>query len=168
MKKFCLSYVFLMFLGIVGMGELHAQPLSAMSKTQIAALSDARLKQKVIKEWNGILTCIMRGVKYDDRVVNAFAANFKEGALNWANGSNFPTVEYITADDLVRFYKSWYVGRNSCKTAVLEIHKRTAPNTADGAMSEIMDATFSIMSKQFSETPPEYADAINLINSMNP
>ncbi|MBR2194288.1 MAG: hypothetical protein IJ911_01600 [Salinivirgaceae bacterium] len=168
MKKFCLSFVFLMILGIMGIGELNAQPLSVMSKTQIAALSDAQLKQRVIKEWNGILTFIMRGVKYDDRVVNTFASNFKEGALNWANGSNFPTVEYITADDLVRFYKFWYIGRNSCKTAVLEIHKRTTPNTADGAMSEIMDATFSIMSKQFTETPPEYVDAINLINSMEP
>ena len=168
MKRFCLFFVFLIILGIMGMGELYAQPLEEMSKTQIAALSDAQLKQKVIKEWGGILSFIMRGVKYDDRIVNAFATNFKEGALNWANGDKFPTVEYITADDLLRFYKMWYVGRNSCKTAVLEIHRRTTPNTVSGAMSEIMDATFSIMSKQFTKTPPEYVGAINLINSMEP
>lgn len=59
-----------------------------MTETEINALSDSQIKKGVIKEWRGILSLMMRGVKFDDRIVNAFAENFKEGALDWTKSRN--------------------------------------------------------------------------------
>ena len=102
MRKIFLSFVFLMFLGMTCTNELYAQkPLTAMTETEINALSDVQIKKGVIKEWSGILSFMMRGVKFDDRIVNAFAENFKEGALVWAKKKKYPTVDYVSAEDLV-------------------------------------------------------------------
>ena len=44
-----------------------------MTETELSSLSDVQIKKGVIKEWSGILSFMMRGVKFDDRIVNAFA-----------------------------------------------------------------------------------------------
>ena len=66
----------------------------------------------------------------------------------------------------------WYMGRNSCKVAVMELYGRTYPTSIDKAMYRIMDATDVYYQKQQSgwltQTPPEYVDAKTLINSMEP
>ena len=44
--------------------ELYAQkPITAMTETEINALSESAIKDGVIKDWGGILSLIMRGVK---------------------------------------------------------------------------------------------------------
>ena len=88
------------------------------------------------------------GVKFDDRIVNAFAENFKEGALAWTKKEKYPTVDYVSAEDLVQFCNMWYMGRNSCKAAVMELYGRTYPTSIDKAMYRIMDATDVYYQKQ--------------------
>ena len=171
MKRICI--VFLMFLGMVSMNALYAQkPLAAMTKTEINALSDAQIKKEVIKDWGSFLSFMIRGVKFDDRIVNIFAENFKEGALNWTKMDKYPTVDYVIAVDLVQFKKMWYDGINSCKMAVIALNKKVSSNTIEDAMMQMWDATFVYERKQKSgqitQTPPEYVDAISLINSMEP
>lgn len=171
MRKFCLSFVFLMFLGLACTNELYAQkPLTAMTKTEIDNLSETQIKKGVIKEWSGILTFIMRGVKFDNRIIEAFAENFKEGATEWANKDKYPTVDYIAADDFVSFYKNWY--GNSCKDAIKKVHEMTYPTSIDRVMYRIMNLTDILYKKQqaglLTKTPPEYIDAKTLINSMQP
>ncbi|MCF0257017.1 MAG: hypothetical protein HUK10_12185 [Bacteroides heparinolyticus] len=173
MRKIFLSFVFLMILGMTCTNELYAQkPLTAMTETELSSLSDDQIKKGVIKEWSGILSFMMRGVKFDDRIVNAFAENFKAGALAWTKKEKYPTVDYVSAEDLVQFCKMWYMGRNSCKVAVMELYGRTYPTSIDKAMYRIMDATDVYYQKQQSgwltQTPPEYVDAKTLINSMEP
>ena len=173
MRKIFLSLVFLMFLGMICTNELYAQkPITAMTETEINALSESAIKDGVIKDWGGILSLIMRGVKFNDRIVNAFAENFKEGALSWIDKGKYATVDYVTADDLVQFYKMWYIGRNSCQTSVMEIYNRTYPTSIDKAMYSIMRATDVFYQKQqiglLTETPSEYVDAETIINSMEP
>ena len=70
MKKKCLLVVFLLLIGVTCTNELYAQPLSAMTKTKINALSEAQLKKRVIDEWSSLLTFIIRGVKLDNRITN--------------------------------------------------------------------------------------------------
>lgn len=173
MRKFFLFFVFLIILGTTCTNELYAQkPITAMTETELSSISDVQIKKGVIKEWSGILSFMMRGVKFDDRIVNAFAENFKAGALAWTKKEKYPTVEYVSAEDLVRFYKMWYIGRNSCKAAVIELHGRTYPTSIDKAMYRIMDATYVYYQKQQSgwltKTPPEYIDAKSIISSMEP
>ena len=162
-----------MFLGMAFMNELYAQkPITAMTETEINALSESEIKDRVIKDWGGTLSLIMRGVKFDDRIVNAFAENFKEGALSWSDKEKYVTVDYVIAEDLVQFYKMWYIGINSCQTAVMEIYNRTYPTSIDKAMYSIMSATDVFYQKQqigwLTETPSEYIDAETIINSMEP
>ena len=171
MRKIFLSFVFLMFLGMTFTNELYAQkPLTAMTKAEINTLSDAQIKKSVIKEWSSILTFMMRGVKFDERIVKSFAKNFKEGALKWVNKGKYPTVDYIAADDFVSFCKNWY--GDSCEDAVMKVHEMTYPTSIDRVMYRIMDLTDILYQKQQSglltETPPEYIDAKTLINSMKP
>lgn len=171
MKRICI--VFLMFLGMAFMNELYAQkPITAMTETEINALSESEIKDGVIKDWGGILSLIMRGVKFNDRIVNSFAENFKEGALSWSGKEKYATVDYVIAEDLGQFYKMWYIGRNSCQTAVMEIYNRTYPTSIDKAMYSIMSATDVFYQKQqigwLTETPSEYVDAETIINSMEP
>lgn len=173
MKRFCLFVVFLLFLGMVCTNEMYAQkPLTAMTKTEVNALSEIQIKKGVIKEWGSILTFMMRGVKFDDKIVNAFAKNFRVGALTWANKKKYSTVDYVTAEYLASFYKMWYIGRNSCYKAVMEIHERTRPTSIDRAMYDIMNSTDIFYQKQqigwLSETPTEYVDAETIIESMEP
>lgn len=173
MRKICLSFVFLMLLGMVCTNELYAQkPLTAMTKTEIDNLSETQIKKGVIKEWSGILTFIMRGVKFDNRIVEAFAENFKEGATEWINKGKFPTVDYVVAEDLVQFSKH-YIGRNSCKETVMDYYyENTYPASIDRVMYRIMDLTNILYQKQqaglLTKTPPEYIDAKTLINAMQP
>ena len=172
MRKIFLSFVFLMFLGMTCTNELYAQkPLTAMTKTEINNLSETQIKKGVIKEWSSILPFIMRGVKFDNRIVEAFAKNFKEGATEWANKDKYPTVDYVVAEDLVQFCKH-YIGRNSCKETVMDYYENTYPVSIDKAMYRIMDATDLLYQKQqaglLTKTPPEYIDAKTLINSMQP
>lgn len=171
MKRNCLFFVFLIILGICT-NELYAQkPLTVMTETEIDNLSEAQIKKGVIKEWSGILPFVMRGVKFDDRIVKAFAENFKEGATEWANKDSYPTVDYVVAEDLVQFCKH-YVGRNSCKETVMDYHENTYLVPIDMVMYRIMDATDIYYQRQqaglLTETPPEYVDAITLINSLEP
>jgi len=172
MKKKCLLVVFLLLIGVTCTNELYAQPLSAMTKTKINALSEAQLKKRVIDEWSGLLTFIIRGVKLDNRIVECFAKNFKEGALAWTNKKKYPTVDYVTAEDLVSFYKIWYIGRNSCCKSVIEINERTRPSSIDKAMYNIMNSTDIFYQKQqtgwLKQTPPEYIDAKTIIAAMEP
>ena len=173
MRKIFLSFVFLMFLGMTCTNELYAQkPLTAMTETEINALSDDEIKKHIFKDWGGLFTLMKRGVKLDKRIVDAFAENFKEGALAWTKKEKYPTVDYVSAEDLVQFCKMWYMGRNSCKAAVMELYGRTYPTSIDKAMYRIMDATDVYYQKQQSgwltQTPPEYVDAKTLINSMEP
>lgn len=173
MKRICLFVVFLLFLGMTCTNEMYAQkPLTAMTETEINALSEVQIKKGVIKEWSGILTFMMRGVKFDDKIVNAFAKNFKDGASAWANKKKYPTVDYVTAEDLASFYKIWYIGRNSCYKAVMDTHKRTRPTSIDRAMYKIMNSTDIFYQKQrtgwLTQTPPEFVDAKTIIESMEP
>lgn len=173
MRKFFLFFVFLIILGMTCTNELYAQkPLTTLTETEINALSDSQIKKGVIKEWSGILSFMMRGVKFNDRIVKAFAENFKEGALAWTKKEKYPTVDYVSAEDLVQFCKIWYIGRNSCKVAVMELFERTYPISIDKAMCRIMDATDTYYQKQQSgwitKTPPEYIDAKSIISSMEP
>ena len=173
MKRICLSFVFLFFLGMLCVNDMYAQkPLTAMTKKEINSLSDAQIKKGVIKEWSGILTFMMRGVKFDDKIVNAFAKNFKNGALTWTNKGKWPTVDYVSAEDLASFYKMWYIGRNSCYKAVMEIHKRTRPTSIDRTMYDIMNSTDILYQKQqagvLDKTPPEWVDAKTIIESIEP
>ena len=173
MRNFFLFFVFLIILGMTCTNELYAQKsITAMTETELSSLSDVQIKKGVIKEWSGILSFMMRGVKFDDRIVNAFAENFKAGALAWTKKEKYPTVDYVSAEDLVQFCKMWYIGRNSCKVAVMELHGRTYPTSIDKAMYRIMDATDVYYQKQQSgwltKTPPEYIDAKSIISSMEP
>lgn len=118
-------FVFLIILGMTCTNELYAQkPITAMTETELSSLSDVQIKKGVIKEWSGILSFMMRGVKFDDRIVNVFAENFKEGALAWTKKEKYPTIDYVSAEDLVQFCKMWYIGRNSCKEAVIGIFSK--------------------------------------------
>ena len=52
MRKIFLSFVFLMFLGMICTNELYAQkPITAMTETEINALSESAIKDGVIKDW---------------------------------------------------------------------------------------------------------------------
>ncbi|MPN17197.1 hypothetical protein SDC9_164547 [bioreactor metagenome] len=66
----------------------------------------------------------------------------------------------------------WYIGRNSCYEAVMEIHKRTQPTSIDIAMCKIMNSTNIFYQKQqigwLTKTPPEYVDAKTIIESIEP
>lgn len=162
-----------MFLGMMCTNETYAQkPVTAMTGTELNALSKEQIKKSVIKEWGSILTFMIRGVKFNDKIVDTFSKNFKEGALTWANKEKYPTVDYVTAEDLVLFYKMWYIGRNSCQTAVMEIYERTYPTSIDRAMDDIMNSTNIFYQKQqagwLTQTPPEYVDAKTIIESMEP
>lgn len=173
MKKKYFSFILLLFLGITCTNEIYAQkPLTAMTNTEINALSETQIKKGVINEWSGILTFMMRGVKFNNKMVKAFAKNFKDGALKWTNKDKWPTVDYVTAEDLVSFYKMWYIGRNSCYKAVMEIHERTHPTSINRVMQNIMNSTDIFYQKQetgwLTQTPPEYVDAKTIITSMEP
>jgi hypothetical protein len=152
---------------------MYAQKsLTAMTETEINALSEVQINKGVIKEWSGLLTFMIRGVKFDDKIVNAFAKNFKDGALAWINKEKYPSEDFVTAEDLASFYMIWYIGRNSCYEAVMEIHKRTQPTSIDIAMCKIMNSTNIFYQKQqigwLTKTPPEYVDAKTIIESIEP
>ena len=171
MKKTFL--VSLMLLGMVCMSStLYAQkPITDMTKSELNALSDAQVKKAAIKEWSGILSYVIRGVKFDDRIVEAFADNFKAGAMAWCNKEKWATVDYVVADDLVSFCRH-YMGRNSCKATVMDYHERAYPVSIERAWYRIMDATDVLYRKQqaglLSGTPPETIDAKALIDSLEP
>lgn len=59
--------------------ELYAQkPLTALTETEINAFPDSQIKKGVIKEWSGILSFMIRGVKFENRIVNAFVENLNK------------------------------------------------------------------------------------------
>ena len=153
-------------------GTVYAQrPITDMTKSELNALSDAQVKKAVVKDWDGILLFVIRGVKFDDRIVKSFADNFKEGAMKWCNKEKWATVDYVVADDLVSFCRH-YMGRNSCKATVMDYHERAYPVSIERALYRIMDATDVLYRKQqaglLSGTPPEVIGAKALIDSLEP
>lgn len=176
MRKIFLSFVFLMFLGMTCTSELYAQkPLTAMTKTEINALSDDEIKKHVIKEWGGLFTLMKRGVKLDKRIVDVFAKNFKEGAMVWNNKTKYATIDYVIVEDLLSFYKWWYIGRYSCCMALMDMYKETYPVSFEQAMYGRTGIAYTVdiiyktqQSGWLTQTPPEYVDAKTLINSMEP
>lgn len=59
--------------------ELYAQkPLTSLTETEINAFPDSQIKKGVIKEWSGILSFMIRGVKFENRIVNAFVENLNK------------------------------------------------------------------------------------------
>ncbi len=152
--------------------ELSAKPLAAMTDAEIEDLSDAQLNELIITDWSGIFTFMTHGVKYHERIVNAFADNFKKGAIAWTKKGTYPTVDYVCSDDIVYFYKNWYIGVNSCKRAVIIMNNSTMSKSMDDAFYKIMNKALifdqKISAGLINVTPPEYLDATTIINSMNP
>lgn len=176
MRKIFLSFVFLMFLGMTYTNELYAQkPLTAMTETELSSLSDGEIKKHIFKDWGGLFTLMKRGVKLDKKIVDVFAKNFKEGAMVWNNKTKYATIDYVTAEDLLSFYKLWYIGRNSCYKAFMDMYKETYPVSFEQAMYGRTGIAYTVdifyqkqQSGWLTQTPPEYVDAKTLINSMEP
>ena len=165
-----------MFLGMTCTNELYAQkPLTAMTETEINALSDDEIKKHIFKDWGGLFTLMKRGVKLDKRIVDVFAKNFKEGATVWSNKTKYATIDYVTAEDLLSFCKLWYMGRNSCYKAFMDMYKETYSVSFEQAMYGRTGIAYTVdifykkqQSGWLTKTPPEYIDAKTLINSMEP
>lgn len=157
MKK--LLFLFLVFLGICITTEMFAQwkPLADMTDAEIAKISDVEMEKRVINEWGGILTFLVYGVKMNDRIVEFFAQNFKQGALKWINKENWVAVDYVTAEKLLISY-SWYCG--SWYDTVWKIDKLQPPISLNVAVDRMMRATEIVYMKiqigGITTTPPVY------------
>ena len=168
MKKILIALLVSMSLFTGELGAQQYKPLSAMTRAEINALSDARLKELVINDWGSQLMFMIRGVEYPTRVVDAFAENFREGAIKWLNKTKWVTVDYIVAEELLSFYQYW--NGQYYYNAVQEMHSRIPARSVERVVADIMYETDKIYSKQraglINVTPPELVGAAGIINSL--